>query len=160
MTGRQPPYCGTAGQEIDSEREGREAEPSAGIIDAQSVRAAASVPAASRATTAGRKVAGRKRHIVTDCLGLLLVVAVTAANIGDPADTIAAAPSLRARGAVAGGHLDVVAAWTIPADARQIHELVQEQTGWGPYPRVRGAVEIRREAKAVVGTIPAGAGNV
>ncbi|GGL87453.1 hypothetical protein GCM10010095_85150 [Streptomyces anthocyanicus] len=26
---------------------------------------------------------GRVRHIVTDCLGLLLVVAVTAANIGD-----------------------------------------------------------------------------
>ncbi|MFF1504791.1 transposase [Streptomyces sp. NPDC058316] len=26
---------------------------------------------------------GRKRHIVTDTLGLLLVVAVTAANVGD-----------------------------------------------------------------------------
>ncbi|MEN8651582.1 IS5 family transposase [Streptomyces sp. 21So2-11] len=65
------------------EREGREAEPSAGINDAQSVRAAASVPAASRGYDGGKKVAGRKRHIVTDCLGLLLVVAVTAANIGD-----------------------------------------------------------------------------
>jgi transposase len=30
-----------------------------------------------------KKVPGRKRHIVTDTLGLLLVVAVTAANIGD-----------------------------------------------------------------------------
>ncbi|EST36828.1 transposase [Streptomyces roseochromogenus] len=29
------------------------------------------------------EVPGRKRHIVTDTLGLLLVVAVTAANIGD-----------------------------------------------------------------------------
>ncbi|MFF3247404.1 IS5 family transposase [Streptomyces sp. NPDC002870] len=65
------------------EREGHEAEPSAGIIDAQSVRAAASVPAASRGYDGGKKVAGRKRHIVTDCLGLLLVVAVTAAKIGD-----------------------------------------------------------------------------
>lgn len=37
------------------EREGRETEPTAGIIDAQSVRAAASVPAASRGTTAARK---------------------------------------------------------------------------------------------------------
>ncbi|WUV32521.1 transposase [Streptomyces sp. NBC_01483] len=26
---------------------------------------------------------GRKRHVITDCLGLLLVVAVTAANVGD-----------------------------------------------------------------------------
>lgn len=65
------------------EREGREAEPTAGIIDAQSVKAAASVPAASRGYDGGKKVGGRKRHIVTDCLGLLLVVAVTAANIGD-----------------------------------------------------------------------------
>ncbi len=50
------------------EREGREAEPSAGIIDAQSVRAAATVPAASRGYDGGKKVPGRKRHIVTDTL--------------------------------------------------------------------------------------------
>ncbi|MER5218669.1 transposase, partial [Streptomyces sp. NPDC002838] len=55
----------------------------AGIIDAQSVRAAATVPAASRGYDGGKKVPGRKRHIVTDTLGLLLAVAVTAANIGD-----------------------------------------------------------------------------
>ncbi|MGW3657594.1 transposase [Streptomyces sp. NPDC005151] len=65
------------------EREGREAEPTAGIIDAQSVRAAATTPAASRGYDGGKKVPGRKRHIATDTLGLLLVVAVTAANIGD-----------------------------------------------------------------------------
>ncbi|WP_329193629.1 IS5 family transposase [Streptomyces sp. NBC_01435] len=65
------------------ESEGREAEPTAGIIDAQSVRAAATVPADSRGYDGGKKVPGRKRHIVTDTLGLLLVVAVTAANIGD-----------------------------------------------------------------------------
>lgn len=65
------------------EREGREAEPTAGIIDAQSVRAAATVPAASRGYDGGKKVPGRKRHIVTDTLGLLLAVAVTAANIDD-----------------------------------------------------------------------------
>jgi transposase len=65
------------------EREGREAEPTAGIIDAQSVRAAATVPAASRGYDGGKKVPGRKRHIVTDTLGLLLVACVTAANIGD-----------------------------------------------------------------------------
>ncbi|MGW1093031.1 transposase [Streptomyces sp. NPDC002596] len=69
------------------EREGREAEPTAGIIDAQSVKAAANVPAASRGFDGGKLINGRKRHIVTDCLGLLLVVAVTAANTGDRADT-------------------------------------------------------------------------
>lgn len=49
----------------------------------RSVRAAATVPATSRGYDGGKKVPGRKRHIVTDTLGLLLVVAVTAANVGD-----------------------------------------------------------------------------
>ncbi|WP_229867470.1 IS5 family transposase [Streptomyces gelaticus] len=75
--------------------EGRAAAPTAGIIDSQSVRAASSVPAATRGYDGGKKVPGRKRHVITDCLGLLLVVAVTAANVGDRE---AAAPLLeRAR---------------------------------------------------------------
>ncbi|MCY0949832.1 transposase [Streptomyces sp. H27-S2] len=67
------------------EREGHEAEPTAGIIDAQSVKAAATVPADSRGYDGGKQISGRKRHIITDCLGLLLVVAATAANVGDRA---------------------------------------------------------------------------
>ncbi|WP_327411620.1 transposase [Streptomyces sp. NBC_01233] len=47
------------------------------------VRAAASVPAASRGYDDGKKVPGRERLVITDTLGLLLVVAVTAANVGD-----------------------------------------------------------------------------
>ncbi|MGO4751202.1 IS5/IS1182 family transposase, partial [Streptomyces sp. 2MCAF27] len=35
------------------------------------MRAAATVPAASRGWDGGKKVPGRKRHIVTDTLGLL-----------------------------------------------------------------------------------------
>lgn len=65
------------------EREGRDAEPTAGIIDAQSVKGVATVPAASRGYDGGKQINGRKRHIITDCPGLLLVVAVTAANVGD-----------------------------------------------------------------------------
>ncbi|MEU6300916.1 IS5 family transposase [Streptomyces erythrochromogenes] len=64
-------------------REGRAAEPTAGILDSQSVRAASSVPAVSHGYDGGKKAPGRKRHVITDCLGLLLVVAVTAANVGD-----------------------------------------------------------------------------
>ncbi|MFF4854702.1 transposase [Streptomyces rubiginosohelvolus] len=41
------------------------------------------MPAAKRGYDGGKKVPGRKRHVVTDCLGLLLAVAVTAANVGD-----------------------------------------------------------------------------
>jgi len=62
---------------------GREAEPSAAIIDSQSVRAAETVGAASRGYDAGKKVAGRKRHVIVDTLGLLLVVLVTAASVQD-----------------------------------------------------------------------------
>ena len=62
-------------------REGRTAEPSAGIIDSQSVRAAETVTAASRGYDAGKKVNGRKRHIAVDTLGLLLCVLVTACTV-------------------------------------------------------------------------------
>lgn len=62
---------------------GRDPEPTAGIIDAQSVKGAASVPAATRGFDGGKKVNGRKRHIVVDTLGLLLTVAVTAASLTD-----------------------------------------------------------------------------
>ncbi|MYX37022.1 MULTISPECIES: IS5 family transposase [unclassified Streptomyces] len=63
--------------------DGRDPEPTAGVIDAQSVKGAASVPAASRGFDGGKKVNGRKRHIVVDTLGLLLVVMFTAASVTD-----------------------------------------------------------------------------
>lgn len=63
--------------------EGREVDPTAAIIDSQSVRAAETVGADSRGYDAGKKVAGRKRHVITDCLGLLLVVMVTTASVQD-----------------------------------------------------------------------------
>ncbi|MFD4144692.1 IS5 family transposase [Streptomyces sp. NPDC058572] len=62
---------------------GRDIEPTAAIIDSQSVRAAETVPAGSRGWDAGKKVGGRKRHIAVDTLGLLLVVLVTAASVQD-----------------------------------------------------------------------------
>jgi len=56
---------------------------SAGILDAQSVKGADTVGAATRGYDAGKNVNGRKRHIVVDTLGLLLVVMVTAASVQD-----------------------------------------------------------------------------
>ena len=61
----------------------REVTPSAGIVDSQSLRGADTVGAETRGYDAGKKVQGRKRHIVTDTLGLLLVVMVTAASVQD-----------------------------------------------------------------------------
>ncbi|WP_406054067.1 IS5 family transposase [Streptomyces sp. NBC_01077] len=65
------------------EADGRNPEPSAGLIDSQSVRTADTVPAATRGFDAGKQVKGRKRFIVTDTLGLILAVHVVAANIQD-----------------------------------------------------------------------------
>lgn len=70
-------------RELVRQREGRNTEPSACVIDAQSVKTATSVPAASQGTDAGKKIVGRKRSIVTDTLGLLLAVLVTAASVQD-----------------------------------------------------------------------------
>jgi transposase len=65
------------------EAEGRAPEPTAGIIDAQSLRAAHNIPRATSGYDGGKKVAGRKRHLIVDCLGLLLAVMVTAAEVQD-----------------------------------------------------------------------------
>jgi transposase len=79
------------------EAEGRDSEPTAGIIDSQSVKAAACVPASSRGYDGGKKINGRKRHIVVDCLGLLLAVMVTAANVTDRQAAVSLLAAVRAR---------------------------------------------------------------
>ncbi|KOV35301.1 transposase [Streptomyces sp. XY431] len=65
------------------EKEGRDAEPTACVIDSQSVKTAPSVPTETQGIDAGKKIVGRKRSIVTDTLGFLLLVMVTAANVSD-----------------------------------------------------------------------------
>ncbi|MFG2386731.1 transposase [Streptomyces avermitilis] len=54
-----------------------------GLWDAQSVKTSTSVPAAGQGIDAGKKIVGRKRNIVTDTIGLLLAVLVTAASVQD-----------------------------------------------------------------------------
>jgi transposase len=63
--------------------EGRQVDPTAGIVDSQSVRAAANIPRSTSGWDGGKKVGGRKRHLLVDCLGLVLAVAVTAASVQD-----------------------------------------------------------------------------
>ncbi|WP_410814927.1 IS5 family transposase [Micromonospora sp. 067-2] len=64
-------------------QQGREPQPSAGIIDSQSVKGADTVGRDSRGYDDGKKVNGRKRFIVTDTLGLLVTVTVLAASWQD-----------------------------------------------------------------------------
>jgi putative transposase len=62
-------------------RAGRNPQPSAGIIDSQSVKIVANIGYSG--FDGAKKVNGRKRHIVTDTLGLLLSVVVHEASLSD-----------------------------------------------------------------------------
>jgi len=60
---------------------GRDPNPSAAVLDAQSIKS--SEGGQDRGFDAGKKTTGRKRHLIVDTLGLLLVVMVTAASVQD-----------------------------------------------------------------------------
>jgi hypothetical protein len=62
---------------------GRKAEPTAAIIDTQSIKTSTDVPTKAQGIDANKKIVGRKRTIVTDTLGLLLAVTVFAASTTD-----------------------------------------------------------------------------
>ncbi|MGW3951045.1 IS5 family transposase [Streptomyces sp. NPDC004752] len=64
-------------------RRGRNTEPSAGIIDSQSVDGSETVGENSRGYDGGKMRDGRKRHVLTDSEGLLLEVTVTPADVHD-----------------------------------------------------------------------------
>ncbi len=91
------------------------------MIDSQSVRCGPQ--AGPRGTDGGKRVHGRKRHLLTCSIGLLLAVLVTAANRHD---SRAAAPLL-ARAVAAGWHLDRI----VGDDAYSGQPVAQEAARYG-----------------------------
>lgn len=79
------------------EAEGRNAEPSAGIVDARTVRGASTVTASTRGYDAGKKISGRKTFGIVDTLGLFIAITVVAASVSDNAGGIAVTDQARAR---------------------------------------------------------------
>lgn len=63
-------------------REGRHKHPTAGALDSQTVKTGVT-PHGLRGFDGGKLTTGRKRHILVDTCGLLLVVLVTAASVQD-----------------------------------------------------------------------------
>ena len=79
---------------LDRERAGRDASPSGGVLDSQTVKAP---HAKARGYDANKKIVGRKRHIAVDTDGRLLMVNLTTADISDNAGAPAILDAVRKR---------------------------------------------------------------
>jgi transposase len=62
-------------------KEGRTAEPTAAVIDTQSMKTSTNPPLETQGADTAKLIVGRKRSIATDALGLLLAVIVCAASV-------------------------------------------------------------------------------
>lgn len=77
---------------------GRHKHPTAGCLDSQSVKTTEMASPGTRGCDWHKRIKGRKRHILTDTQGLLLSVAVTAANVQDKAGALVALSRLGGAG--------------------------------------------------------------
>jgi putative transposase len=125
-------------RKMERRRQGRQPEPSAGSVDSQSIKTA--TQREDVGFDGGKQVKGRKRHLLVDTLGLMLGVAVTAANTDDRLGSVALLTQYFARGAkrlrklwVDGGYrAEWLANWV--KDLKHTHKIdleVTDNTGPG-----------------------------
>jgi transposase len=150
---------------------GRSPGPSAALVDAQSVTTSGNVPESSQGIDAGKKIKGRKRHIATGTLGLLLAVLVTAASVQDTpggravvAGLAARRPSVTRTWVDAGYHRSVAQAGAAHGIDVEVVSKDPGHKGFRPLPK-RWAVErtygwlmlhrrLARDYETLPGTVP------
>jgi putative transposase len=132
--------------------EGRKRQPSAAIIDSQSVKSTETSD--ERGYDAGKKVNGRKRHILVDTIGLLLMVMVLPADIQDrdgAKQLLAAFFSRKTRRRVKhiwadGGYTGTLLEWTRRLKVLPRRWVVERTFGWlGRYRRLNRDYERQAE---------------
>lgn len=126
------------------EAEKRSVEPTAAVVDAQTARATGA-GGAERGFDAGKKAFGRKRHILVDAAGLVLLAHVTAASLHD---TVGARRMVEAVPASALPRLELV--WADGAYAGPFARWLAERRGWRvevPFHRQRQAWRYGLEEK-------------